>query len=755
MAYLVDNWNEEDMQEIRNLLRKPTAQTEHGELRGILKTVLSQVTRGLDMSPLFTDIVKLCATVSIIEKKLAYLYMTTYARKKPDLALLTVNTIQKDCCDANPMIRGLALKTLCSLRLGELIEYTKHPLLAGLKDKSVYVRRIAVLGCLKVHHLNPQFSTDHDIVNTLYEMLRDKDVIVITNCLMALEELLLQEGGVVINQKIAHYLINRLSDFTEWAQCCILQLLLKYRPENDEETFDMMNVLEIYLKHTNSGVCMAAIRLMLHLTKDLPDIIQDVYKRLKGPLVSLLSSDRPELVYTSLCHLEWLNIKAPGKLDKYYKKFFCRYNDPGYIKYKKVELLAILCTNESLKDITEELSVYATDVSVLLSQFAIRALGQLAKMNPAFTLTCIEAMWSLLFLELDSVSSEILVVFHDILRYENLIDYITGVITKLPVCEHVVQDPRGKTALVWLIAQHGKDLLDAPYILESMLDSWEEEPSKLVKLSLLTTTTKLFFSRPAECQDMLGKVLQRCIESSDDPDVREKALMYYRLLSKDVQKARDIICTSQPHLGILPTDGTSSLSSNLQHFNSVALLFGADKWQEVQQSKLIGKSKVYSQSLHPVTVSKPDETELCMPETSQLLDLNEVTTEIRSDVTSQVVSEIKFAPTISLSPEEFEGKWMLWKSSKQQQLPLLESVPPNDIQDRLAGLGWQAMAISPEGSDPWKAFLYAKEANTDQLYLMEVNLHSETDLLTFDIKCQEDQQWVTSAVMKLILDAVS
>ena len=43
------------------------------------------------------------------------------------------------------------------LRLPELIEYTKQPLLAGLRDKSAYVRRAAVLGCLKINNISPQF----------------------------------------------------------------------------------------------------------------------------------------------------------------------------------------------------------------------------------------------------------------------------------------------------------------------------------------------------------------------------------------------------------------------------------------------------------------------------------------------------------------------------------------------------------------------------------------------------------------------
>ena len=68
-----------------------------------------------------------------------------------------------------------------------------------------------------------------------------------------------------------------------------------------------------------------------------------------------------------------------------------------------------------------------------------------------------------------------------------------------------------------------QDLPDAPYILESMIDTLEEERNTMVKLSLLTATIKLFFIRPAECQDMLGKILEYAIGTKNMSAVRAVA----------------------------------------------------------------------------------------------------------------------------------------------------------------------------------------------------------------------------------------
>jgi vesicle coat complex subunit len=67
-----------------------------------------------------------------VQKKLVYLYLTNYAETHPDLSLLAVNTLQKDVTDTNPMIRGLALRHLCSLRLPNFLEYMVSPVDNGV-----------------------------------------------------------------------------------------------------------------------------------------------------------------------------------------------------------------------------------------------------------------------------------------------------------------------------------------------------------------------------------------------------------------------------------------------------------------------------------------------------------------------------------------------------------------------------------------------------------------------------------------------
>jgi hypothetical protein len=55
------------------------------------------MTNGKDVSSLFMDVLKNITTPSLQLKKLIYLYVMSYAKVHPDLAILGVNTFRKVC----------------------------------------------------------------------------------------------------------------------------------------------------------------------------------------------------------------------------------------------------------------------------------------------------------------------------------------------------------------------------------------------------------------------------------------------------------------------------------------------------------------------------------------------------------------------------------------------------------------------------------------------------------------------------------
>lgn len=102
--------------------------------RQVFQKMIAYMTMGMDMSPLMPKVIS-AANLSpddVLLKKMMYLYICTYAKHKPELALMAINQLQKDCKDADPNVRGLALRSLCSLRVANLLEYVVRSMFGGL-----------------------------------------------------------------------------------------------------------------------------------------------------------------------------------------------------------------------------------------------------------------------------------------------------------------------------------------------------------------------------------------------------------------------------------------------------------------------------------------------------------------------------------------------------------------------------------------------------------------------------------------------
>lgn len=54
------------------------------------------MTLGIDVSRLFPEMMLAIETRDLVVKKMVYLYLCTYARQKPDLAIMCINTLQRD-----------------------------------------------------------------------------------------------------------------------------------------------------------------------------------------------------------------------------------------------------------------------------------------------------------------------------------------------------------------------------------------------------------------------------------------------------------------------------------------------------------------------------------------------------------------------------------------------------------------------------------------------------------------------------------
>jgi AP-3 complex subunit beta len=104
-------------------------------------------------SAFFPLVVKNVASTSLEVRKLVYIYLLRFAHLEPDLALLSINTFQKDLGDPNPLIRAMALRLLSGI--GSKVSVIQAVVLLAVKkcaaDTSPYVRKSAALSLIKCY----------------------------------------------------------------------------------------------------------------------------------------------------------------------------------------------------------------------------------------------------------------------------------------------------------------------------------------------------------------------------------------------------------------------------------------------------------------------------------------------------------------------------------------------------------------------------------------------------------------------------
>mmetsp|Transcript_39931 Transcript_39931/g.87163 ORF Transcript_39931/g.87163 Transcript_39931/m.87163 type:complete len:851 (+) Transcript_39931:130-2682(+) len=564
-----------EVHELRVLLRGAAVERDQQKKRDAIKKVIAYMTLGIDVSPLFSEMVMASATQDLVQKKMVYLYLVNYAESNSELAILAVNTLHKDCRDDDPMIRGLALRSLCSLNVVNMVEYLQPAVQRALEDVNGYVRKTAVIGVIKLFHISRSAVLDTDVLPTLKRLAMDSDSHVVSNTLMAVEEVLADEGGFQPSREHVTHLLNRIASFSEWGQCAVLRILSKYQVQDENEMFDIMNILDCLLKQSSSAVVLSVTKIFVDLTSNRPDLQAEVLRRLRGPLLTLMAASTPELAYTVLVHIQALVSRGGANHEVFgpeFKQFFCRFNEPSYIKNVKIDILTTLADSGSAEPIVAELSEYVTDVDVEISRRAIRAIGKIAVRVPSTAELVVGSLTNLLELDIDYVSTEAAVVMKDLVRkYPQQFQRASGAVER---CMRIVNEPEGKCAVLWILGEYGLLIEDAPYLLEPMIDGFLEETSGSVRLEMLTAAVKLFFCRPPETQKMLGRLLQKAIQETTHPDVHDRAILYYRLLEISPEEARRVVCAPKEVVEEFQEEMDADIKERIfEEFNTLSTVY--------------------------------------------------------------------------------------------------------------------------------------------------------------------------------------
>jgi len=318
------------------------------------------------------------------------------------------------------------------------------------------------------------------------------------------------------------------------------------------------------------------------------------------------------------------------------------------------------------------------------------------------------------------------------------------VIPAMQKCLKSIEETEGKVAVIWMIGEYGDTINEAPYILEPLIDNFDDEPSSAVRMELLTATMKLFFKRPPELQAMLGRLLSKAVLDVAKIDVRDRALLYYRLLSFDVHEAARIVnCSKNIVDSFVESEDTDLKEKIFAEFNTLSVVY------DVPAEKFLAATKNKDESLLQTTITNnppptptPSSSEPMLQndqkEVNILDNLLDLMPSLEGGPSSASVG-LQLESGVTVDAVTFQSRWAALSVSWTVELTLRPN--PSGYQQIEQLMGRHSIYTLASGTlqNQMKFYFFAKQVKTDALFLIEAVIDLSTYKLTAAIKADSSE----------------
>jgi hypothetical protein len=512
-----------------------------------------------------------CVKTDDIElKKLTYLYLMTYSSSEPEQAIMAVNTFVNDSQDQNPLVRALAVRTMCRIRLQNVAEHMVIPLNKCLADRDPYVRKTAAFGVSKLFDVIPEIIDGSGLLTDLLNLLQDENPMVVANTVAAITEINERRSSPIFSLDSVSVvpLLSATTACSEWCQTILYDGIARYVPATAEDATNLIDRFVPFLKHNNPAVVIGSLKCIFAWTPKSTKDSATLFAQIIPPFITLVSSTSPEIQYVVLRALSLFVQKYPRALAKEIRVFFCKYNDPSYVKIEKLDIIVTICSPQTAQLVLDELTEYANGVDVAFVRKTIQCIGQIAVVIEPAARRCVDILVQHVGGKANYAVEESVIVLTDILRkYPSNFESILQT-----VCQNFVQlkEPRAKSAGLWILGEYCDIIENVDVILDPFLDTFHDEEPQ-VQLQILSSLVKLYIAKPNETSDQLQFVLNEGTKGVNVPDVKNRALIYWRILSAGAQFAKDVVVFGKQtvmHSGV--QFGESVLDELLNNMGSVA-----------------------------------------------------------------------------------------------------------------------------------------------------------------------------------------
>ncbi|EGN98995.1 hypothetical protein SERLA73DRAFT_168569 [Serpula lacrymans var. lacrymans S7.3] len=540
-------------EKVKNIGRQLDSSSDREKLDA-MKRLIALISKGRNVSSYFPQVVKNVASQNLEIRKLVYIYLLRYAEHEPDLALLSINTFQKDLTDSSPLIRAMALRVLSGIKVPMIGSIVVLAIKKCAADISPYVRKAAALAIPKCHQLDEGHQTSLiDIISTL---LRDRSPLSIGSAVVAFEAVCPTRLDLLHQQY--RRLCRLMVDVDEWGQISLLNLLIRYarvmlpKPvlshdgemveEADSDLQLLLISAEPLFQSKNPAVVLAVVRVFFYIAPP------SQHSRFTNPLLRILSNSRA-VERVALSYLVVITCAHPHLFSSHYLRLLVRADDPQQVRRDKIRVLLNILNADNYQIILREFTTYAEDMDDEVVGNAIAAIGHCARLIPDCVPQCLAILMDMIRSKQDIIVSNAVQILKSLVQNQLLSGTVVANVTHSPLSIisslagkiDDVRHPQAKACVIWLVGQYCvtqesgtffEGIADwAPDVLRKSARSFSSE-SNIVKLQILTLSAKLLVMCPTDrTLGLLCHYVFSVARFDIDYDVRDRTRMLASLLA--------------------------------------------------------------------------------------------------------------------------------------------------------------------------------------------------------------------------------
>lgn len=546
--------------ELKNYEKKPRSGVYQ---KTILKKIIVNLSIGdNEVIILASDVVRILFNMGYEDlevKNMCYLYLITYWKHCPKEAISALPFMLEDYkrnSDTSVIDACAALKTIASIQLKAYIDALIPLLEDAFNDSNASIRRTAAYCVAMIFKSNEVENpgSSPKLLQMLNDALVDDDLDVVAAALNSLGDITLNTDKLKLSTDKEHALklTEGMASCQEWCQVSILNALLTFVPQDHKIAADLIDLILPYLQSDNSSIALNALKVIVYFSYYINNVL-DVFPSLPQSISAAISNlmlRPPEVQFLAMRNVILLLLDKPALLDLDIRMFFCQYDDLLYIKDTKLEIIFLLANEGNMDLVLTELQEYAMEIDIQMVRKSIRAIGNLAVKIEPTSEKCVSVLADLLSESIPYVIEEIAIITRDILRkYPGTFDYLIDMLVDRV---SLIKESDAKTSIIWILGEYSSSISKSVTLLKQFSETFVEELTE-TQLTLLTAIMKAHTCQPynKELHALVEDILEVTIVDIDNPDLRERGLFYWRLLSSGLPNIIDII---KPRLPTLKND---------------------------------------------------------------------------------------------------------------------------------------------------------------------------------------------------------